>query len=90
MEDPPVAMDPEVAGLLAEICAGQGIDYLMLDSGAGHDAMQIARIARAGMLFVPSREGISHNAREWTSPEDIALGAQILLEATLRLAAADA
>ncbi len=90
MEDPPVAMDPEVAGLLAEICAGQGIDHLMLDSGAGHDAMQIARIARAGMLFVPSREGISHNAREWTSPEDIALGAQILLEATLRLAAADA
>lgn len=90
MEDPPVAMDPEVCEFLAGISAEHGIDYLIMDSGAGHDAMQMARIARAGLLFVPSREGISHNAREWTSLPEIAAGAQVLLEATLRLAARDA
>jgi acetylornithine deacetylase/succinyl-diaminopimelate desuccinylase-like protein len=50
--------------------------------------MQMASIARAGLLFVPSREGQSHNLREWTSVADIALGAQVLLEATLALAGA--
>jgi len=90
MEDPSVAMDPEVRGLLAGISAEHGIDYLAMDSGAGHDAMQMTHIARAGLLFVPSREGISHNAREWTSLPEIALGAQVLLEATLQLATRDA
>ena len=90
MDDPPVALDPDVCRLLVSVSAGRGIDYLLMDSGAGHDAMQMAAIARAGLIFVPSREGISHNPREWTSPSEIALGAQVLLEATLRLAAHDA
>lgn len=90
MEDPPVAMDPETVALLARACAAHEVDYLVMESGAGHDAMQIARIAKAGMLFVPSREGVSHNPREWTPLEDIALGAQVLLDATLRLATGDA
>jgi hydantoinase/carbamoylase family amidase len=88
MEDPPVAMDPEVAALLSGLARERGVGHLVMDSGAGHDAMQMAAIARAGMLFVPSREGISHNPREWTSVPDIALGAQVLLEATLQLAGA--
>ena len=58
-----------------------------MESGAGHDAMKMARIARAGLLFVPSREGVSHNPREWTALPDIAAGAQILLDAALCLAA---
>jgi N-carbamoyl-L-amino-acid hydrolase len=90
MEDPPVDMDPEVAALLARISDERRIDYMMMDSGAGHDAMQMASIARAGLLFVPSREGISHNPREWTSMAEIVLGAEVLLEATLRLASEDA
>jgi N-carbamoyl-L-amino-acid hydrolase len=89
MEDPPVALDPGLADLLARIAEERGIDYRRMDSGAGHDAMQIARVARSGLLFVPSREGISHNPREWTSLPEIVLGAEVLLEATLRLAAAD-
>jgi acetylornithine deacetylase/succinyl-diaminopimelate desuccinylase-like protein len=83
-------MDPEVTELLARVCAEQGIDALTMDSGAGHDAMQMAHIARAEMLFIPSREGISHNPREWTSTEDIALGTQTLLQAVLRLVGGDA
>jgi len=90
MEDEPVDMDPELCGLLAGIATEHRIDHLVMDSGAGHDAMQMARIARAGMLFVPSREGISHNPREWTALPDITVGAQVLLEATLALAARDA
>jgi acetylornithine deacetylase/succinyl-diaminopimelate desuccinylase-like protein len=88
MEDPPVTMAPEVAALLERLVREHGIDHLVMDSGAGHDAMQMASIARAGLLFVPSREGQSHNLREWTSVADIALGAQVLLEATLALAGA--
>jgi hydantoinase/carbamoylase family amidase len=90
MEDAPVPMAAEVTELLAGVCAEQAIDHLVMDSGAGHDAMQMAAIARAGMLFIPCREGISHNPREWTSTEEIALGAEVLLQATLRLAGGDA
>jgi N-carbamoyl-L-amino-acid hydrolase len=57
-----------------------------MPSGAGHDAMQMAKITRAGMIFVPSRSGISHSPLEWTDPEDICLGAQILLETMVRVA----
>jgi hydantoinase/carbamoylase family amidase len=87
MEDAPVAMDPEVTALLDRVATDRGVDHLLMDSGAGHDAMQMAHIAKTGMLFIPCREGISHNAREWTSIEDIALGTELLLDAVLRLTA---
>lgn len=87
MEDSPVPMDGDITALLDRVATERGVDHLVMDSGAGHDAMQIAHIAKAGMLFIPCREGISHNAREWTSTEDIALGTELLLDAVLRLAA---
>lgn len=90
MDDPPVVLDAGTTEVLAAICAGQGLAWRRMDSGAGHDAMQMAAIARAGMLFVPSQEGISHNPREWTSLPDIVAGAQVLLEATVRLATGQA
>lgn len=89
MEDPPVTLDPEVTALLGRTAAALGIDYHVMDSGAGHDAMQMAHIARAGMLFVPSRGGVSHNPREFTAVEEILVGVEVLLEATLRLATRD-
>ncbi|MBU3731544.1 MAG: M20 family metallo-hydrolase [Beijerinckiaceae bacterium] len=55
-------------------------------SGAGHDAQLIAAIAPAAMIFVPSVEGLSHNPREFTKPDDLIAGANVLLAATLRLA----
>jgi hydantoinase/carbamoylase family amidase len=87
MDDPPVVLDAGTTELLAAVCAAQAVAWRRMDSGAGHDAMQMAAIARAGMLFVPSQEGISHNPREWTSLPEIVTGAQVLLEATARLAA---
>lgn len=82
----PVALDDRLLPLLKEICEAKGIAYEVMPSGAGHDAMQMAKITRAGMLFVPSKRGISHSPMEWTDPEDICLGAQLLLEAIVRVA----
>ncbi|HEX4544870.1 MAG TPA: M20 family metallo-hydrolase [Candidatus Acidoferrum sp.] len=62
-----------------------GLDSIELTSGAGHDAQNVARFAPVGMIFVPSREGISHSPLEYTSPEQVANGAEILYRAILRL-----
>jgi N-carbamoyl-L-amino-acid hydrolase len=85
-EEEPVPLDEGLLPLIREICERKGIDYEVMPSGAGHDAMQMAKITRAGMIFVPSRRGISHSPQEWTDPEDICLGAQILLETIVRVA----
>ena len=82
----PVPLDPRLLRVTREICHRQGINYEEMPSGAGHDAMQIAKIAPAGMIFVPSSRGISHNPLEWTAPDDICLGAQLLLETIIRVA----
>ena len=70
------------AGLRKRIRAAaeaSGEAPLELTSGAGHDAQMMARIAPSAMIFVPSIKGISHNAEEATDPEDLALGAEVLL-----------
>jgi allantoate deiminase/N-carbamoyl-L-amino-acid hydrolase len=90
MEDDPVALDPSLGARLEALCARRGVACRVMDSGAGHDAMKMARIARSGLLFVPSHEGVSHNPREWTALPDIAAGTQILLDAARCLAAPDA
>ena len=85
-DEEPVPLDKGLLPLIREICERKGIDYEVMPSGAGHDAMQMAKITRAGMIFVPSKRGISHSPLEWTDPEDICLGAQILLETVMRVA----
>ena len=52
-------------------------------SGAGHDAAYVSRVAPTAMIFVPCRGGISHNEAEFTSKEQCAAGAQVLLQAVL-------
>jgi N-carbamoyl-L-amino-acid hydrolase len=56
-----------------------------MQSGAGHDAQEMAHIAPVGMIFVPSKNGISHSPQEYSSPEDIANGANVLLRTILAL-----
>lgn len=56
-----------------------------MPSGAGHDAQHIAQIAPAGMIFLPSVGGISHAPKEYTSPQDMADGVNVLLRTTLSL-----
>lgn len=54
-----------------------------MKSGAGHDAAWTSKVVKSSMIFVPSKDGISHNPNEYTSPEDCALGAHVLLQAVL-------
>jgi N-carbamoyl-L-amino-acid hydrolase len=85
-EEHPVPLDKRLLRVTKAICDEKGLDYEIMPSGAGHDAMQIAKITPAGMIFVPSTRGISHNPMEWTEPEDICLGAQLLMETMIRVA----
>ena len=80
---PPVAMDARVIAAIEAAAAEEGEPALRMFSGAGHDAMNVAPHAPAGMLFVPSRGGLSHTPREWTDAADCELGARVLAR-TLR------
>jgi len=83
---PPVATEPKIIDIVAEAARRRNISYRLMPSGAGHDAMVMARLAPVGLLFVPSRGGKSHCPEEWTDYEDIALGAELYLDAVLALA----
>ncbi|HOJ57477.1 MAG TPA: M20 family metallo-hydrolase [Bacillota bacterium] len=85
-DETPVTLSGKIIGALEEAAQALGYPYRLMPSGAGHDAMYMAEVAETGMIFVPSREGISHNVAEYTAVEDIARGAELLLEAVLRLA----
>jgi N-carbamoyl-L-amino-acid hydrolase len=85
-EENPVPLDRGLLKLTQHICNEKKLDYEIMPSGAGHDAMQMAKITPAGMIFIPSQRGISHNPLEWTDPNDIGLGAQVLMETMVRVA----
>ena len=82
----PVAFDPLVVDLVAQQVQALGCSHLRMPSGAGHDAQMLARMCPAGMIFVPSAGGLSHNVREHTPPDDLVLGAQLLLQVMWALA----
>jgi N-carbamoyl-L-amino-acid hydrolase len=84
-EEDPVPLDKRLIRLLKGCCESRNIAYEIMPSGAGHDAMQMAKVTPAGMLFIPSRRGISHSPLEWSEPEDICLGAQLLLDSIIRI-----
>lgn len=88
-DEEPAPMNPGVIALIRGMCEERGISFEVMPSGAGHDAMQMAKITPTGMIFIPSTNGVSHNPTEWTDPADICLGTQLLLEALLRAAHAD-
>jgi len=62
---------------------GAGLAHMDIVSGAGHDAVYMAQVAPTAMIFVPCKDGISHNEIESATPEDIAAGGQVLLQAML-------
>jgi len=82
----PVAFDPSVVDLVEATARRLDLSVMRLPSGAGHDAQMLARVCPTGMVFVPSRAGISHNPAEYTSPDDLAAGAQVLAEVLVELA----
>jgi N-carbamoyl-L-amino-acid hydrolase len=62
--------------------------HMDIVSGAGHDACYVAKVAPTGMIFVPCKDGVSHNEVEDARKEDIAAGCQILLQAMVERASA--
>jgi allantoate deiminase len=81
----PVTLDPELQAVLVQAAEEEGATVTSLASGAGHDAMVLARHVPAVMLFVPSRGGRSHSPQEYTPPEQCELGARVLARAVRRL-----
>jgi allantoate deiminase len=84
---PPTPLDGSLQELLTEAAADEGATVLQMPSGAGHDAMVLAKHVPAAMLFVPSRGGISHSPDEFTAPEHCELGARVLARAVRHLVA---
>lgn len=77
--------DPKIREVIADAVAGLGLTSQVMPSGAGHDAQDLARIGPMGMIFVPSVRGISHSPAEFTRPDDVTNGANVLLQTVLRL-----
>jgi N-carbamoyl-L-amino-acid hydrolase len=79
-------MAPEVQGTIEAAAAEFRLRTLRMPSGAGHDAQNLARITKAGMIFIPSRGGRSHRPDEASDWRAIERGANVLLHTLLRLA----
>ncbi len=77
--------DARFRDIVEAAAAALGYSHTRMPSGAGHDAQSMAELGPVGMIFVPSRGGISHSPDEYTAPEDIGRGANVLLGSVLAL-----
>lgn len=84
--DKPVPLNVDIIETIEKACRKLGFSYKPMNSGAGHDAMNIAAIAPAGMVFIPCRGGISHNPAEHAEADDIMKGVEVLTAALGELA----
>ena len=84
----PCEFAPELVASVRDAAKALGLSHRDIVSGAGHDAVYIARVAPTAMIFVPCEGGISHNEIENARPEDLAAGCDVLLQAVLARAGA--
>ena len=83
---PPSIMDKASIDIMRNICEQEGIPYRILNNGTGHDSMIMTDFAATNMLYVPSKNGISHHPTEWTDMDDIVAGATVLLQLVQEIA----
>jgi N-carbamoyl-L-amino-acid hydrolase len=83
MEKPPVQFAGAIVDTIREAAGSLGYATLDMLSGAGHDAMNVAKVAPTGMIFVPCKDGLSHNEAESAEPAHLAAGANTLLRTLL-------
>ena len=83
VKQPAVRFDPQCIEAVRRGAASAGLSTRDMTSGAGHDAVYVARVAPTTMIFVPCKDGISHNEAEYSTKEQCANGAQVLLQAVL-------
>jgi N-carbamoyl-L-amino-acid hydrolase len=82
---PPAPTDVRVRRVIDAAAKQLGFTTKHLPSGAGHDAQEMARLGPVGMIFIPSVDGISHSPREFSRPEDVTNGTNVLLRALIEL-----
>ncbi len=83
---PPVRFAENCINAVREAADMLGLRHRPITSGAGHDAVHIARIAPTGMIFIPCKDGISHNETESATAEDVTAGANVLASAVVEVA----
>ena len=81
----PAPTDVRMRKIIARSAETLGLSFKFMPSGAFHDAQDMTHVAPTGMIFVPSVGGISHSPKEYTRPEDMANGANVLLKAVLAI-----
>lgn len=82
----PVVFDPDCVAAVRQGAEANGHAWRDIMSGAGHDAVNVNKVAPAAMIFIPCKDGISHNEAEYAAPEALAAGADVLLAAMLEAA----
>jgi N-carbamoyl-L-amino-acid hydrolase len=83
--DRPALTDPRLRKIIEDSAEQLGLTTKLVQSGATHDAQSIGRLAPIGMIFVPSVGGISHAPEEFTNPQDVVNGANVLLRSVIQL-----
>ena len=81
----PAPTDTRIRKYIDESAKELGLSTLFMPSGAGHDAQNMTKIAPTGMIFIPSVGGISHSPKEYSRPEDIVNGVNVLLHTILKI-----
>lgn len=82
----PIAFDPALGNLLRDKAQARQLTTRDMIAAAGHDSVLIAPLCPSAMLFIPSVDGITHNPREYSTKEQVARGAQVMLDAVIELA----
>jgi N-carbamoyl-L-amino-acid hydrolase len=82
----PVLFDPALCTVLRRKAEDRQLSVRDMTAAAGHDSVLVAPLCPSAMLFVPSVDGITHNPKEYSTPEQLARGAQVLLDAIIELA----
>lgn len=80
-----VSCDSHLMEVISRSASEAGICHRIMASGAGHDANPMAHVTPIGMIFVPSRGGLSHCKEEWTSQEELESGTEVLYRTVLHL-----
>ena len=88
MDVAPARFDERLIGIVGDMAKRRGFACRRMFSGAFHDALFMARLGPAAMIFVPCRGGLSHNEAEYVEPHQVIAGAQVLCDATLEAVAA--
>lgn len=85
-KDKPVLLNDDICQLTEQVCQDKQLSAMRMISGAGHDAMYMAKFFPTSMIFIPSKDGISHHPDEFSEFDDVLLAASVLTECMQKLA----